>query len=169
MDEIYRSYTIARILAASKPAANGCRLWNGAKNKGGYGLISITKDRMSDKRTMTSAHRAMYLAKTGKALPSNIQVLHKCDNPACVEFDHLFEGTAKLNMQDCITKGRRAKHHRAHSRLRTFTDEEIKAIRQATGKLKDIADRFGTSTGYVKPTFQNRLSATATPDNEEDW
>jgi len=39
-------------------------------------------------------------------IPKNLDVCHHCDNPKCVRPSHLFIGTRKDNMQDCIKKGR---------------------------------------------------------------
>lgn len=149
MDQETRNYIIVRVKSNSSAATGGCVLWTATKNKAGYGIISVTLERGSGNRTMMSAHRALYIATTGKVLPRNIFVLHKCDNPACVNFDHLFEGTAQDNMLDCISKGRKAKKHHQHKRQRVFTDEQIKAIRDEPGKLSHIAEKFGTSPGYV--------------------
>ena len=147
MEQHYRNWLIIRINAASVPAARNCREWIKTRNAKGYGLISVTLK--PNPRVMMAASRAMYLATTGKLLPRHVQVLHTCDNPACVNFDHLFEGTAKDNAQDCIAKGRRAPTHRKHKRMRKFTDDEIRAIRSATGKLLDIAEQLGVSVSYV--------------------
>lgn len=147
MEQHYRNWLIIRINAASVPAAHNCREWTKTRKAKGYGLISVTFKPNS--RVMMAASRALYMAKTGKLLPRHIQVLHKCDNPACVNFDHLFEGTSKDNARDCIAKGRRATTHRPHKRLCKFTDDEIRNIRSATGKLGHIAEELGVSASYV--------------------
>jgi hypothetical protein len=79
----------------------GCWIWLGAIKSYGYGSI---KYRNKDMR----ANRVSWLAFKGE-IPKGLCVLHHCDNPACVNPDHLFLGTLKDNMQDCIKKGRR--HH----------------------------------------------------------
>lgn len=76
-------------------------------------------------------------------------IRHKCDNPPCVNIEHLLKGDAKSNMQDCIDRGRNAKEYKLHSRIRKFTDEQILAIKNANGKIKWVAEEFGVSTGYV--------------------
>lgn len=52
------------------------------------------------------AHRFAWFLKTGKLIPDNIMACHKCDNPSCVNPDHLFLGTAKDNVNDMLSKGR---------------------------------------------------------------
>ena len=77
----------------------GCIEWGGAKDQDGYGVIQ--KD---GKRKKT--HRAIWEYYHGK-IPSGLNICHKCDNPCCVNIDHLFLGTQNDNMQDMIKKGRK--------------------------------------------------------------
>lgn len=73
---------------------NGCWEWTGCKVKGGYGRYCI-------KNVMYLSHRVVM-----NCFDPNIVVCHKCDNPPCVNPDHLFLGTNKDNTQDCVKKGR---------------------------------------------------------------
>ena len=52
------------------------------------------------------AHRYAYVYKTGRPISSNTLICHHCDNPACCNPNHLFEGTAKDNFDDMVSKGR---------------------------------------------------------------
>lgn len=55
-------------------------------------------------KSMT-AHRAAWIQAYG-AIAKGLVVCHRCDNGLCVKLDHLFLGTMKENMRDCIEKGR---------------------------------------------------------------
>lgn len=76
----------------------GCWEWTAGKNSDGYGNFNYNKKTIR-------AHRASYLMHKGE-IPKGIMVCHHCDNPPCVNPEHLFLGTAKDNDQDSRTKGR---------------------------------------------------------------
>lgn len=76
----------------------GCLEWNGSLNNSGYGNFWL--EGTSDK-----AHRVSWTLTNGE-IPEGLFVLHKCDNPKCVNTDHLFLGTAKDNALDRKAKGR---------------------------------------------------------------
>lgn len=74
-----------------------CWEWTAAINKYGYGVFRLKGESL--------AHRISYQIFHG-CLKEGIQVLHKCDNPKCVNPDHLFTGTHQDNMDDKSKKGR---------------------------------------------------------------
>lgn len=75
-----------------------CVLWTGYTNHDGYGRLSI-------KGNLYMAHRIAWSLRNGPA-PRDKLVLHKCDNPPCVNPDHLFLGDDLDNAQDKSQKGR---------------------------------------------------------------
>lgn len=77
---------------------SGCWHFTGYINKAGYGQIKIINN-------VIHAHRASWILHNGH-VPSGLLVCHKCDNPKCVNPDHLFLGTHKDNAIDMVIKGR---------------------------------------------------------------
>lgn len=75
-----------------------CWIWTGYSKNGRYGSITI------DGRAR-QAHVAAYELFVGP-VPSGMVVMHSCDNPRCVNPDHLKVGTMSDNMIDCVQKGR---------------------------------------------------------------
>jgi len=74
--------------------STGCWLWYGTLFEQGYGRFGAER-----------AHRIMWKLLNG-SIPDGLYILHKCDVRNCVRPNHLFLGTAKDNMQDCLQKGR---------------------------------------------------------------
>lgn len=102
-----------------------CWNWKGCIGKGGYGHLWVTK------RKCEGAHR-LSLKIHGHEIPSRCVVMHKCDNPSCVNPDHLQIGSHRENQIDKVIKGRQAKGEiQGHSIL---SEIEVKAMRQL---LKD--------------------------------
>lgn len=92
-DKLLESF-YARIVVAE----NGCWIWDGYVNAGGYGTISWQKRPRRTHRFSWEVHKG--------AIPEELYVLHRCDNRRCCNPEHLFLGTQKDNMQDMIAKGR---------------------------------------------------------------
>lgn len=80
-----------------------CIVYSGRKLKSGYGIVMGYTPQ--GKRTSTLAHRIAWKLLKGP-IPKGQQVLHRCDNPSCINVDHLFLGTQKDNMADMKAKGR---------------------------------------------------------------
>lgn len=75
-----------------------CWHFCGARNEFGYG-------RMTFNGRLQVAHRLSYQAFVGP-IPDGLSVLHRCDNPSCINPDHLWLGTYSDNRRDCVAKGR---------------------------------------------------------------
>ncbi len=117
--------------------SEGCWLWTGSKNGDGYGAIG--------RDPQVLAHRLAWILFCGQ-IPRRKLVLHRCDTPACVRPDHLFLGTQKDNVRDCIEKGRRAvtagEQNGGH-RLTVPQVEAVRAARAAGVSAKALAAEHG--------------------------
>lgn len=82
--------------------AERCWEWRGTKTRG-YGTFHSIID---GKRRTLKAHRVSAVLHSGEAIPDGMEVLHSCDNPSCVNPDHLSFGTKYDNMRDAASKGR---------------------------------------------------------------
>lgn len=128
----------------TKDDLSACHIWTGARLPKGYGFIKLPKQ-----RKQIYAHRLSYLIHKGE-IPKRIKVLHSCDNPPCVNPDHLFLGTAKINQQDMKSKGRSLFGERnALCKLIARDVLEIRAMYAAGVRQKKIAQVYGISQGEV--------------------
>jgi hypothetical protein len=92
-----------------QPAYGGsCWLWQASKNPEGYGHFQF-------EGRVIGAHRASYLLFRGE-VPEGLLICHTCDNPACVNPDHLFLGDHQANADDKMRKGRHAEKNQTHCR-----------------------------------------------------
>jgi hypothetical protein len=77
----------------------GCLEWIRSRNSGGYGHFKRDGK-------MVHAHRVSLERKLGRPLGPGMVARHTCDNPPCIEPEHLIEGTHAQNVADMIERGR---------------------------------------------------------------
>lgn len=93
-----RDDPLPRFMAYVSPEPNsGCWLWTGSYGTTGYGQFSMSL-------RPQKAHRVSWLLHRG-AIPRGSFVLHRCDNPACVNPEHLELGSHQKNMNDMRERG----------------------------------------------------------------
>lgn len=141
-------------LAARLVRKGDCLEWTGKRKATGYGQIQF-----EGKNTTT--HRMAWAIWKGP-IPEGMHVLHKCDNPACCNTDHLFLGTHAENMKDMVTKKRAAcgevlaapKRGTGNPMCR-ISEADVAAIRTAEGTNAAIAKRFNVNPATVS-NIKNR-------------
>lgn len=97
----------ARLIARfwSKVQREGdCLVWQGSKDEDGYGFFSISHEGIE---FSLAAHRVGYALGHGAWPSTTLMVMHKCDNPSCVNPGHLVEGTRSQNLTDAWKRNRR--------------------------------------------------------------
>ena len=146
--------TVSRFWAkVTKGWPDGCWLWSGSISHG-YGSFKVEKTER--------AHRVSWELHNGP-IPDGLWVLHKCDEPSCVNPQHLFLGTHAENMTDAAAKGRMPgrPHIRGvrSSRRAILSEQDVHAIRRelAIGQNRaSIARRFGVSWSQVTNIYLGR-------------
>lgn len=133
-----------------RPDLGRCWEWTASRIWSGYGQFRDGSSKM------TGAHRFAY-EQTQGPLPEGAMVLHRCDNPPCVNPTHLFLGDNSVNMLDASEKGRLNPRRGAASPLARLTEEKVQMIRTllASGaRSKDVAEVF-----HVHPVTVSRIKS----------
>jgi hypothetical protein len=94
------------------------------------------------------AHRVCWEITYGE-IPEGLHVLHRCDNPSCVNPEHLFLGTHADNMQDSSAKGRRNPCSGEKNGRARLTAEAVAQIRGEHLSDHSIAEKYGISRRQV--------------------
>lgn len=110
---------------------SGCFLWVGATDRKGYGAFAAGS-RSDGTRRRVTAHRYAWLL-SGRALPPDLCLCHKCDTPSCVNPDHLFLGTRADNNRDMAQKDRYMKGRYPRGVFRRRNGRFAVAIYQGPG------------------------------------
>lgn len=118
-----------------------CWIWTRGVDKNGYGQCQSTRCAM--KVGVTRAHQLAWVAENGK-IPEGKIICHHCDNPSCCNPDHLYAGTWKSNVRDCVSRGR---YRNGSKRL---TDWDGIYSYKNTGKTCfEVGEMYGCSFSHV--------------------
>jgi DNA-binding XRE family transcriptional regulator len=143
--------------------ARGCIPWLATKTSKGYGILQVA----GAGSTKTVAHRIAWVLRHGDLAPE-VLVLHRCDNPSCVNADHLFLGSAKHNTEDMVAKGRHSwRNGTPWQKLTAADGARIRELRNAGHTQQYVADLMGVSrplislieSGKVKHSMLSAISA----------
>lgn len=133
-----------------------CWEWTARRIWKGYGRVRIEgKD--------VATHRYAWSLLHGP-IPDGMWVLHTCDNPPCVNPEHLFLGTALDNVRDMISKGRKVKSggksfgsRNAAAKLTEDQVRQIRSLAEQGAKHSMLARRFGVAQGTIRRVVRREL------------
>lgn len=134
-----------------KNPVSGCWEWKGTKRRG-YGR-TIIGSRKDGTRQNITAHRLAYETWVGE-IPVGYEVCHKCDNPSCINPDHLFVGTRQDNINDRERKSRNIiktgeEHPRAKLSKKIVKEARWEHAFCGTSYQK-LADKYGVSKTVMR-------------------
>jgi hypothetical protein len=123
---------------------------NRQPTQGGYVQVwhPSVPHRKGVRRHAVLVHRLIWELVYGP-IPVGLHVLHRCDNPPCINPEHLFLGTRQDNMDDKVAKHRQVRGER--QRFAKLTPEQIRQIRALAHELNhvEIARQFGVTAANV--------------------
>lgn len=131
-----------------------CWFWIGSLfENSGYGRFSINS-------VYYPSHRIMYKLQYDKDIADKL-ICHTCDNPTCCNPAHLFEGTHKDNIQDCIKKGRFANTKGSNNNRAKLKEPDINEIR-----LKNL---FGATINELSKEYNVKRTAISYIISGKSW
>jgi hypothetical protein len=128
--------------------SSGCWRWKGQKNQAGRGQFSY-------RGRLYNAPRTSYRLFKGR-VSRTLHVLHKCDNPNCVNPKHLFLGTQRDNARDMVIKGRQNDTRGESSGAAKLNNTTVLEIRRRHKRwcpkngTEALAKEFNISTSVVR-------------------
>jgi hypothetical protein len=140
----------------------GCWRWSGMLSYNGYGRFFL--NRKDGGRRREAAHRIAWRLHYGE-VPAGLSVLHRCDNPCCVNPAHLFLGTAADNSADKVAKGRQARgSSHGKTKLDETTVEQIRwYLKRGLDSQTAIGRIFGVSKHVINDIHKGRTWKSAEP------
>lgn len=133
---------------------DGCWFWKGTKARNAYGIIQTGGKGAKS----VTVHRLSYMMHHGE-IPDDHVIMHSCDNPSCVNPDHLSAGTYQENALDAIQKGRHARMAPVGSKngKAVLDDDKVRYIRASVGVSHvKLAKELGVSVSCVKGVRSGR-------------
>lgn len=152
---------------------SGCWEWTGVLN-GGYGHLSIHGKRIL-------AHRFSLQQHLKREIPASLEVRHMCNNPRCINPEHLKEGTHSENMNDMVLSNRQARGKTLSDKLigiphpktagskngrAKISEQDAIHIRNSNESHASLSRQYGISNTQVKRIKNNESWKTRPPTND---
>lgn len=125
-----------------------CVEWAKARGRQGYGVAWQNGKKIS-------AHRFAWIKANGP-IPTGMCVLHRCDNPSCVNPEHLFLGTRGQNNADRAAKKRNADISGEKHPMAKFTEKQVCSIREDSRSQRAIAAEYGVTQSCISNIKRRR-------------
>lgn len=149
---MYSEEFIKRFWEKVDKTPDGCWLWTSTTNR--YGVIKYQKK-------MYYAHRVSLELYLNRPITDGLYVAHQpiiCHNRLCVNPAHLREATAQENVLDKHIDGTML-IGKANMKPKTFTEDEIRAIRADTRPQREIADDYGITQSPISQIKLKKIYA----------
>lgn len=122
-----------RALVDDSAGPEACWPWTRCSNERGYGRLGYFRQSLY-------AHRVALEISLGRYLYVGMNACHHCDNPSCCNPVHLFEGSARANVRDCMSKGRHVAPPIHDIPPRTvLTPDNVRDVRARLSRRETIA------------------------------
>jgi hypothetical protein len=119
----------------------GCHVWRGRCSEKGYALVSV-------RGVAVRVTRLLWKLLKGP-IPAGRLLCHKCDNPPCINLDHLYVGTPKQNTQDAVARDRLHRPSGTANPSAQLTEDQVLDIYLTKDAPSSAADRHGCSASTV--------------------
>lgn len=135
-----------RLAELSVAESSGCIRFTGHLDREGYGRIMVA-------RVKYMAHRLAYSINNGP-IPDGYVVRHKCDNPSCINPEHLEVGTQADNIADKVSRGRQARGSGVGRAI--LTEESVREIRSSPLKVSELSILYGVSVVSIRNILRRK-------------
>ncbi len=150
----YNKLSLLEKITSKCVIENECLVFKGQISAKGYGRIKV-------EGKLKAAHRVMYAIHNGE-IPDGMVVMHKCDNPPCVNINHLLLGTQADNVRDMHLKNRAVFNRGQNHQNCKLSAEQIKTIRaryvpyDRKNSTRAISEDYGVSNETIKQIIQGK-------------
>lgn len=130
--------------------SDGCWLWIGNRDPNGYGRLNVNGTPMLAHRLSWTLHNSDI---------GDVCVLHKCDNPPCVNPVHLFLGSQTDNCDDMWSKGRAKPGHVIGMKhgMAKLNDEQVLQIRKNEESIPEASVKFNVSETNIRDIRNGKI------------